>query len=342
MTDELPFLPRRDPNGHKGTFGTVAIIGGRAGPDVQMIGAPALVALGALRAGAGLAKLIVPEPIAATAIGICPSATALPAPVGPDGTMRPQPLIELTDRALGARTEGTTNDRCECVVIGPGLGTGDAPHAAALRGIQQDTTPIVLDADGLNALAEIPEFWRDFRAPAVLTPHPGEFRRLAAALMLNADAVTVAARPAAAELLAQRLGCVVVLKGAGTIVTDGHRTWTCTRGHACLATAGTGDVLAGVIAGLIAQFVRLGPEAQLRAAAHNAALARGLIPSSAPNSTSTQPPTLDLFNAARLAVQAHALAGERWATTRAATAGLLAAELANEIPPILESLRQKS
>lgn len=338
MNTELPPLPRRDPNGHKGTFGSVAIIGGRAGPDVQMIGAPALAALGALRAGAGLAKLIVPEPIAAAAISICPSATALPAPTGTDGTMRPQPLIELTDRALGARTEGTTTDRCESVVIGPGLGGGDAPRAATLRAIQQLDTPIVLDADGLNALAEIPEFWRDFRAPAVLTPHPGEFRRLAAALTLNADPITVASRPAAAELLAQRLGCVVVLKGAGTIVSDGHRTWTCTRGHACLATAGTGDVLAGVIAGLIAQFVRLGPEAQLRAAAHKAALARGLTSAPAPHTA--QPPTLDLFDAARLAVQAHALAGERWASARSAAAGLLAAELATEIPAILESLRK--
>lgn len=332
MIDELPFLPRRDPDGHKGTFGAVAVIGGRAGPDAQMIGAPALVALGALRAGAGLAKMIVPEPVAGIALGICPSATALPAPVGANGAMRPQPLIELTDRVLGARTEGAGSDRCECVVIGPGLGGGDASHAAAMRAIQQQDTPIVLDADALNALAEIPEFWRDFRAPAVLTPHPGEFRRLAASLTLNAD--PIAARPAAAELLAQRLGCVVVLKGAGTVVSDGHRTWTCRRGHACLATAGTGDVLAGVIAGLIAQFVRLGPAAQLQAAAHKAALAGGLTAAPAP------PPTLDLFDAARLAVQAHALAGEHWATTRVAAAGLLAVELTTEIPTMLESLRQ--
>jgi NAD(P)H-hydrate repair Nnr-like enzyme with NAD(P)H-hydrate dehydratase domain len=108
------------------------------------------------------------------------------------------------------------------------------------------------------------------------------------------------------------LGCIVVLKGAGTVVSDGINTWTCTRGHACLGTAGTGDVLAGVIAGLVAQ--------------HASGPAR----------------TLSLFDVARISVQAHAIAGEQWARTHDASAGLLAPELAELIPHELEELRARA
>src|SRR5262249_28502981 len=123
-----------------------------------------------------------------------------------------------------------------------------------LRAVQQQECPVVVDADALNALAEIPELFRDFHARAILTPHPGEFRRLAAVFKITHDPTRDDSRPAAAESLAQKLGCILVLKGAGTIVSDGHRTWRCPAGHPCLATAGTGDVLSGIVAGLTAQF----------------------------------------------------------------------------------------
>ncbi|MCX5640251.1 MAG: hydroxyethylthiazole kinase [Planctomycetota bacterium] len=88
----------------------------------------------------------------------------------------------------------------------------------------------------------------------ILTPHPGEFARLAQALQLNEDPIKSAARPAAAERLAQRLGCIVVLKGHGTVVSDGTRTWVCTHGNDALAIGGSGGVLSGVIGGLVAQY----------------------------------------------------------------------------------------
>jgi NAD(P)H-hydrate epimerase len=219
-------------------------------------------------------------------------------------------------------------DSCTALAIGPGLGTGIGAQALALRAVQQQDVTVVVDADAINALADVPELSRDFHAAAVLTPHPGEFRRLAGALRIGHDPAEESQRAAGAEALAQRLGCVVVLKGAGTVVSDGHRTWTCERGHACLATAGTGDVLTGVIAGLAAQFVRPVdpvlaklPEPARRALGADAA------------------PGLDLFEAARAGVLAHALAGERWAAAHGASAGLLAPELAEFIPVCVESLR---
>lgn len=310
MTDTppLPPLPPRDPRGHKGTFGTVAIVGGSAVEDRRMIGAPALAAMGALRSGAGLARLIMPEPILAAAIGICPSATGVALPVDERGAI----IAHEASRVLDEQIEAAT-----AVVVGPGLGTGEGPRSITLRTVQQETCPVVVDADGINALAEIPELWRDFRAAAVLTPHPGEYRRLAGALGIRADPVKPENRPEAAALLAQRLGCVVVLKGAGTVVSDGQRTWVNDSGSAELATGGTGDVLSGVIAGLAAQFV---------------AIAQPPLP---------RPPgrPLDLFDAARLAVRAHGRAGELWVQRRHAPAGLLAPELADLIPEALAGLR---
>lgn len=311
----LPSLPRRDSKGHKGTFGTVAVFGGSCSGNSAMIGAPALAALGALRAGVGLARLVMPGPILEAGILITPGATGVA-------------LATDSERSIVAHEAARTFDevvsQCEAMVVGPGLGSGDGVRALALRAIQQEQVPLILDADGLNALADIPEFTLDFRARAVLTPHPGEFRRLAVPLAIQTDPVDARSRPAAAQQLAQRLGCIVVLKGTGTIVSDGHQTWTCPRGHACLATGGTGDVLSGVIAGLAAQFAR-------------DAFAEGMIARGIP--TPSAKPELSLFDLARLGVQAHAIAGELWAARHAAEAGLLATELAGLIPEALESLR---
>ncbi|HYE62558.1 MAG TPA: NAD(P)H-hydrate dehydratase [Phycisphaerales bacterium] len=297
---ELPTLPPRPAGGHKGTFGTVAVLGGSCAGDARMIGAPALAALGALRAGAGLARLVMPTPILGSGIAICPSATGVGLHVDDRGELVPHLAAEVIDDVILDST---------CLVVGPGLGVGEGPAASSLRAVQQEDIPVVVDADAINNLALIPQLQRDFRGAAVLTPHPGEFRRLAAALNITLDPVNEATRPAAAEALAQRLGCIVVLKGMGTVVSDGHQTWVCTRGHPCLATAGTGDVLSGVIAGIIAQ--------------HGAGPKR----------------VLSLFDAARIGVQAHAIAGERWAKSRGASGGLIATELAEEVPAALEGLR---
>jgi len=296
----LPHLPPRPAQSHKGTFGTVVVIGGSHAGGRAMVGAPALAALGALRAGAGLARLAMPADLLPAGLTVCPSATGVGFPQTPDGGLDPEAAPQVLDQLLSGAS---------AVVIGPGLGEGDVERALSLRAVQQDSVPVVVDADAINNLAGLPDLFRDFHAPAVLTPHPGEFRRLGGALRISLDPTDPAQRPLAAAELARRLGCICVLKGAGTVVSDGIRTWTCLRGHSCLATAGTGDVLGGVIAGFIAQY------------------ARGATPA------------LSLFDAARVGVEAHAIAGEGWASTHGAQAGLLAQELAEQVPAAVESLR---
>jgi len=236
----FPALPIRDPAGHKGTFGTVAVLGGCALPETRMIGAPTLSALAALRVGAGLAKLVMPTPILDAGLVILPSATGRTIPTDHSGGIIPHEAACVVDAVIRD---------CECLVIGPGLGRGDGPRAATLRAAQQEDVPVVIDADALNALSETPQISRDLHAQAVLTPHPGEFRRLCEGLGLKNHLGIANSREQAAEQLAQRLGCIVVLKGARTVVSSGVATWTNDFSDACLATAGTGDVLSGAIAG---------------------------------------------------------------------------------------------
>jgi len=319
---ELPPLPARDPKGHKGTFGTVCVMGGCAGRDIRMIGAPALSAEGALRAGCGLVRLCMPEPILDEALSMAPSATGLPittiARGEQAGEIEAHIATEAVDRCL---------ELCDCLVIGPGMGRSAGTASAALRAVQQEERHVVVDADALNALAETPELFRDFHASAVLTPHPGEYRRLAQALNISADPTSEAERARAAEVLAQRVGCIVALKGAGTIVTDGHRTWRCGRANPALATAGTGDVLSGVIAGLCAQFT---PAPRISAMMSLSGGGNGPRPGGKP---------LDVFQAVCLAVEAHALAAEVWTERHHARAGLTAMELARSVPEAMERMR---
>jgi NAD(P)H-hydrate epimerase len=265
-----------------------------------MIGAPALAAVAALRAGCGLARLAMPGPILAAGIVLAPSATGTRIPTDAKGQIVAHEVSAVIDHLLA---------RATCLVIGPGLGEGEGPAAASLRAVQQESVPVVVDADALNCLSLVPQLHQDFHARAILTPHPGEFARLARAMKIMHNPTDPAQRPQAAEAMAQRLGCVVVLKGAGTVVSDGIRTWVCKHGHPCLATAGTGDVLTGLIGGLVAQFA---------------------ADADAPWS---------LFDAARVGVQAHAIAGEEWARRHGAQAGLLASELAEELPAVLEGMR---
>lgn len=322
MSEMLPRLPSRDGKGHKGSFGTVAVIGGCAlrtsdegNAGVHMIGGPALSALAALRSGAGLVRLVMPEPILDIAIGMAPSATGVPLPVDHEGMVVSFKAAVVIDQVMRDAS---------CVAIGPGLGAGEGPRACVMRVIVQDAVPAVIDADALNALAEMPEVQRDFRASAVITPHPGEYRRLAAALGVEGDPVDPARRPLACEMLAQRLGCVVVLKGASSVVSDGHRTWVHTGAGAensAMATAGTGDVLTGVIAGLVAQHYKAPIMAGER------------------TMTSERLGGLSLFDCARLGVVAHAAAGLRWRAESGASAGLIAEDLVHVLPLALEDMR---
>ncbi|MEC9374475.1 MAG: NAD(P)H-hydrate dehydratase [Planctomycetota bacterium] len=310
---DLPLLPPRDPAGHKGTFGTVAVIGGCALPDTRMIGGPCLSALAALRAGAGLARLALPEPILDAALTIAPSATGVPLPVDHEQSLVPHSAAVVFDELVAESS---------CIAIGPGLGLGEGPRAISLRAVVQEEIPVVVDADALNNHADIPELQRDFHAHAILTPHPGEFRRLAAPLGVTADPTADEQRPLAAEQLAQRLGCIIVLKGRRTVVSDGHQTWTNDTGSAALATAGTGDVLTGVIASLVAQH-------------HRAPLIAGER-----TVTSERRGGLSLFDCARIAVRAHGAAAELWTESARADAGLLAQDLIEHLPRALQRHRK--
>jgi len=303
MAGELPELPPRPADGHKGTFGTVCVLGGQAAAPRIMIGGPALTATAALRAGAGLVVLAVPAPLVQAALSISPSATALALPVDDEGNPVPGAVAELLDEHL---------PQCDCLAIGPGFAAGTPQQQIVARLIARERPSMVIDADALNALACLGDFCRDLRAPAVFTPHPGEYRRLATALGIDADPVLPQKRAHAAEALAQRVGCVVVLKGAGTVVSDGIRTWTNATGNPALATAGTGDVLTGVIAGLVAQYASRGDG------------------------------RLSLYDCARLAVHAHGLAADRWRDAHAGSdSGMLAADLLEQVPGALASLRPR-
>lgn len=311
MPHDLPTLPPRPAHGHKGTFGTVCVIGGRSDEQRIMVGGPALSALGALRSGCGLAVLAVPTPVMAAALVIAPVATGLALPVDEDGSIKPSDAAQLLDCHI---------NQFQCVAVGPGLGTSTAAQQVVVRLISQDQVPLVIDADALNCLASLPDFHRDLHAQAVLTPHPGEYKRLASALGIKHDPINPGTREVAAQELARRLGCVVVLKGHHTVISDGVNTHVNSTGNVALASGGTGDVLTGMIAGFIAQFFK-------------APLGTGARQISA-----QQQGGLSLLDCARLAVHVHGLAADLWAQKHG-QAGMLATDLLDEIPAALKLLR---
>lgn len=313
-----PRLPARKETGHKGDFGRVAVVGGCALAGSRMIGAPALAARAAGRAGAGLVRLLCPEGVLNEALTLADHCTGKVLPVDANGSIIASDAVTVLDEAI---------EDADAVVIGPGLGRGAGPAALALRAVQQKLTPVVVDADALNELSETPQLALDFHAPAVITPHPGEFARLARALGMDTNATDDAKRPQAAEQLAQRLGCVVVLKGSRTVVSDGIQTWSDDTADSALATGGTGDVLAGLIGGLIAQHARPVTHELARSKLGDRAK---LMPEDG---------RLTLFDIARCAVVAHAHAAKLWRAKHHANAGLTPSELADELPEAVTALR---
>jgi hydroxyethylthiazole kinase-like uncharacterized protein yjeF len=232
-------LPPRPADANKGTFGRVLAVAGSR----RYVGASVLCAAAAYRAGAGYVTLATPESIYPIVAGRITEATFLPL-ADAAGSLAPA----AADEVVESLEERTT------LLVGPGLGAdadtfvrGLLAHARlpALRGV-------VLDGDALNALARWDRWWEHLNLPLVLTPHPGEMARLAATTVAEVQASRM---PLAVEKAA-RWNAVVVLKGAGTVIAapDG-RTWLAPFANPALATAGSGDVLAGVIAGLLAQGV---------------------------------------------------------------------------------------
>jgi NAD(P)H-hydrate epimerase len=203
-----------------------------------MAGAPALAALGALRAGAGLVRVAVPRGIQPAVAGFRPEATTLGLPEGRDG---------LLDRAA-TRVVLAEAEAWDAVVVGPGAGRS-ANASRVLRVLTSAMPrPLVLDADGLFAWNGRPKALAARAAETVLTPHAGE----AARLLRTASREVEADRAAAARAIAEATGGVVVLKGPGTLVCDGERLWQDRSGGPVLASGGTGDLLAGMIGALLA------------------------------------------------------------------------------------------
>ena len=223
-------LPRRDPEGHKGTFGKVLCVCGSVG----YTGAPIFAGRGAVRTGSGLVFLAVPEsvwPVAAVK-----SDEAMPFPV-PEAEGR---LSLLAEEPIRRRAES-----CDAVLIGCGLGRGWQTDAL-VRNLLTIEKPLVLDADGLNALSGREELLQKRAAPTILTPHEGEFLRLGGGLS--------AGREAAAAAFSKKYGVYLVLKGHRTVVAapDGRLAVNGT-GNSGMAKGGSGDVLAGMILSLLGQ-----------------------------------------------------------------------------------------
>ena len=283
-------FPIRDENGHKGTFGSVCVIGGQRSEDgAVMLGAPALAANAAMRSGCGKVMLAMPQPLLQSGLSMAPVATGIELPVDEVGRLIPSAAIEAI---------ATHAASCRCLVIGPGFGC-DWPQQQILATLlSREDRPIILDADGLNAFAQLEAGQLDLKAPTIMTPHAGEFTRLANATGVSENAV---------EALAQALGCVVVLKSSTTHISNGVETIQDNSGSVVLATGGSGDVLSGIIAGLLSQF-------GVHCVEH-------------------------LLQAAVLGVRVHAKAGELFAS-EFGNSGMLATDLLDRIPKAISTLKK--
>ena len=224
----LSLLPDRNPWGHKGNFGKLLLLCGSRG----YTGAAFFAAMGALRSGAGLVFLGVPESI----YGI--EAVKLNEPVIfplPDagGRLSADAVPEILTRL----------PQMDAVLVGPGLGQSEGTLAVVRAVLEKAECPVVVDADGINVLSAHRDLLRGRKSPTILTPHDGEFARLGG--VIGED------RMAAAAALAEELGCVVLLKGHETCITDGTDGYLNPTGNPGMAVGGSGDVLAGVITALL-------------------------------------------------------------------------------------------
>ncbi len=229
-------LPRRSKAAHKGATGHLLVVAGSPGKT----GAAAMSALSAMRTGAGLVTLAVPQRLNPV---LEPQATEVmtsPLPDTVDGTLDETALDKILSLAADKK----------CIALGPGLGTAEETSNLVRRVVAESPVPLVVDADGLNCLAGGLDAVTNARVPVVLTPHPGEMSRLSGV----SSAEIQADRVGSAGSFAQKYGVVLVLKGAATVVAapDG----TCfinPTGNPGMASGGMGDVLTGLIAGLIVQ-----------------------------------------------------------------------------------------
>ena len=244
----LDILPDRNAVAYKGDFGRILLLCGSRG----YTGAAYLAAMGALRTGAGLVYLGVPESI--YAIEAVKLNEPIVLPLLDEGGMLASGAVEQIRLLL---------PKMDAVLIGPGLGQSKGTLAALKAVLREFAGPVVLDADGINLLSKHKYLLRGRTAPTVLTPHEGEFCRLAGEIEPD--------RQTAAENVARELGCMIVLKGHGTIITNGSKTYRNPTGNPGMAVGGSGDVLAGMITSLLGQGIEPMDAAAAAAWLHGAA-----------------------------------------------------------------------
>lgn len=244
----LRLLPNRDPFSHKGDFGKILLLCGSRG----YTGAAALSAMGALRSGAGLVYLGVPESIYQI------EAIKLTEPVvfpldDTDGMLSLSAAHEISSRL----------SQMDAVLVGPGLGQSEGTFRAVETVLEQFEGPVVLDADGINILQLHKNILRGRTSPTILTPHDGEFRRIGGRLSQD--------RIASAVELASELGVIILLKGHRTIITDGITSYINSTGNPGMAVGGSGDLLSGIIVSLLGQGIEPLTAAACAAWLHGAA-----------------------------------------------------------------------
>ncbi len=229
----LSLLPNRRLNTYKGDYGKLLLLCGSVG----CTGAAALAAMGALRSGAGLVYLGVPEKIYAI------EAVKLTEPL----------VIPLPDRNGMLSTKAIDKiaellPKMDAVLIGPGLGCSEETQQIVQRVLENFTGPVVLDADGINVMQSHMDILRGRTSPTIITPHEGEYSRL--------GGITTKGRMKGAAEMASDLGVIVVYKGNKSIITDGKTVYVNQTGNPGMAVGGSGDVLAGIITGLLGQGIK--------------------------------------------------------------------------------------
>ncbi len=280
-------LKPRPADAHKGSCGHLVVVAGSVGKT----GAAYMAATGAMRAGAGLVTLGLPEGLNPVMEAKTTEVMTAPLPQTFEGG-----LCAASYPVLKTLMEGKS-----AIVFGPGLGRADGVSALLDKVLKETTVPVVIDADGLNCLAGRVYILKKAKCQIVLTPHPGEMARL---LGMSVSEVQKD-RIASAEALSKKTGAVVVLKGAATVIASpGGQVYINPTGSSALASAGTGDVLCGMIGGLISQ-------------------------------------GLDILSASVAAVYGHGLASERWTDANKGEAGMMATDLLGFIPVVLNSFVSK-
>ena len=220
-------LPDRDPWGHKGTFGRVLLLCGSRG----YTGAAYLAAMGALRSGAGLTFLGVPESIYAIEAVKLNEPVVFPLP-DKDGKLSREAIPEILRRL----------PNMDAVLIGCGLGQSEDTLEVVKAVLEAAECPVVLDADGINLISGHKDIVRGRKNPTILTPHDGEFARLGGTIGQD--------RMLSARTMARELGAIMLLKGHETCITDGYTDYLNKTGNPGMAVGGSGDVLAGIIVSL--------------------------------------------------------------------------------------------